>query len=291
MRAARPLIAARRPLPELATTVATYQRAAATSAGLTVSRWADAPQASNPEAFAGVSSMGYPVLEPLIATIDAAVSAPATAIPAPWWQNSTLFEHSLEMLIHSEVADAGRSASQVEMVAHEWTYYVRVLTPPSCARCAILAGRRYRWSTGFDRHPGCDCQMVPADDPSAAEELLTDPRAAAEAGQIGSYRTNKTGERIFTPGLSKSDLRAILDGADPTKVVNAYRGLSAPGITAAGRTELFGRTVKYTTEGTKRSAWRKANPSRMVRLRPESIYQAAKDQADAVRLLGLYGYL
>lgn len=33
--------------------------------------------------------------------------------------------------------------------------YVRVLNPPSCGRCAILAGRFYRWSAGFQRHPMC----------------------------------------------------------------------------------------------------------------------------------------
>jgi hypothetical protein len=33
--------------------------------------------------------------------------------------------------------------------------YIRLLTPPSCARCVILAGRFYRWSDGFKRHPNC----------------------------------------------------------------------------------------------------------------------------------------
>jgi hypothetical protein len=94
------------------------------------------------------------------------------------------------------------------------------------------------------------------------------------------------------PGLSKADARAIADGADPAQVVNATRGLRAPGITAAMRVEVFGRKVKATSEGTTRhAAWRKANPTRLVRLRPESIYQHARDRDDAIRLLKLYGYL
>lgn len=119
--------------------------------------------------------------------------------------------------------------------------------------------------------------MVPVGDSRAADELLTNPRAAFEAGQVR--------------GLSKADTRAIADGADMAKVVNATRGLGAPGITAAGRMTLYGRPIKYTTEGTtKRAAWRKANPSIRVRLRPESIYRYAESPEEAIRLLKLYGY-
>jgi predicted ATPase len=50
--------------------------------------------------------------------------------------------------------------------------------------------------------------------------------------------------------------------------------------------------VKATTYGTTRRAqWRKKNPTRLVRLRPESIYEFAKDRDDAIRLLKLYGYI
>lgn len=273
-----PMFPAHAPLPTIAQLLAQYQRASATAAAVTVARWAEADQMTDVDALAGVSSQGFPVIEPVIATIDRVTPAPLEAIPAPWWEDATLFQHSIELLIESEVADAGRTATQSEMVGHGWTEYVRVLNPPSCPRCAILAGRRYRWSTGFQRHPGCDCQMVPVDDAAAADDLLTDPRAAVEAGQV--------------QGLSKADARAIADGADPLKVVNATRGLGAPGVTAATRTELFGHRVKATTDATtKRAAWRKANPTRLVRLRPESIYKFADSPEDAARLLRLYGYM
>ena len=33
--------------------------------------------------------------------------------------------------------------------------YTRMLNPPSCSRCVILAGKWFRWNTGFERHPRC----------------------------------------------------------------------------------------------------------------------------------------
>ena len=231
--------------------------------------------------FMGVSAYGFPLTEPIVATIDARVPAPPEAVPDPWWDDAQAFMADLERLILSEVADAGRSASQVEFVARpDWQNYVRMLNPPSCPRCAILAGRIYRDLEAFDRHPGCDCVMVP----------VQDWETAHDKGLVASFEDAfKRGE---VHGLSKADARAIADGATPHEVVNATRGLNAPGITAALRTEVFGRKVKATTEGTtKRAAWRKANPTRLVRLRPESIYKFAKDHDDAVRLLALYGYI
>lgn len=286
-----PMFAQGLPLPVIGNALARYQLRAVLAAVTTFARWAEEDRLVDPSAFAGVSSYGFPVLEPFIATIDRYQPAPVEPLPDTWWTDATLFQNEIELLIASEIADAARTASQAEMVGHGWTEYVRVLTPPSCSRCTILAGRKYRWSTGFLRHPGCDCVMVPVDDPRAADRLLTQPDAAFEAGQVGSYRTSG-GERVFVPGASKADLRAIAAGADPAKVVNATRGLGAPGVTAAGRTELFGRRVKYTSEATtKRAAWRKDNPSRLVRLRPEAIFQFATDPQDAVRLLRLYGYM
>lgn len=61
---------------------------------------------------------------------------------------------ALDMIVRTQVADAGRVADQVAMAARrQSTGYVRMLVGKSCSRCAILAGRRYGWSTGFQRHP------------------------------------------------------------------------------------------------------------------------------------------
>lgn len=60
----------------------------------------------------------------------------------------------LAMLTMTTVQDAGRLAVSAGMLARPHVQgYVRALTPPSCSRCAILAGRWYRVSTGFQRHP------------------------------------------------------------------------------------------------------------------------------------------
>lgn len=269
-------------VPQIAATASGYQLAAATVSTRTIAAFAGDQQAQAvAQAFMGVSSYGFPLTEPIIATIDQRVPAPAEPLPDPWWDDAQAFMADLERLILSEVADAGRTASQVEFVGRpEWQNYVRMLNPPSCPRCAILAGRIYHDLDAFDRHPGCDCVMVP----------VQDWQTAHDAGLVSSFED--AFKRGDVHGLSKADAKAIADGATPHEVVNATRGLNAPGITAALRTEVFGRKVKATTEGTtKRAAWRQNNPTRLVRLRPESIYAFAKDREDAIRLLKLYGYI
>lgn len=266
----------------IAASAASYQLASAATASRTVAAYAQDPHPlTDARQFMGISAYGFSLTEPIIATIDQRVPAPAEALPDPWWDDATAFLADIERLILSEVADAGRTASQVEFVGRpEWQNYVRMLNPPSCPRCAILAGRIYRDLDAFDRHPGCDCVMVP----------VQDWQTAHDSGLVASF--GDAFRRGDVHGLSKADAGAIADGAVPHEVINATRGLGAPGITAGLRTEVFGRRVKATTEGTtKRAAWRKANPSRLVRLRPESIYAFAKDREDAIRLLKLYGYI
>lgn len=270
------------PPVQIAATTAGYQLAAATIQTRTIAGYAGSSRPlTDARAFLGVSSYGFPLTEPIIATIDRHVPAPTEALPDAWWSDAASFMADLEQLIASEVADAARTASQVEIVARpDWQNYVRMLTPPSCPRCTILAGRIYRDLEAFQRHPLCDCVMVPVQDWETAHDagLVSSPGEAFDRGQV--------------TGLSEADAQAIRDGADMAEVVNATRGTSEPGITSAITADVFGRRVKATTEGTtKRAKWRKANPTRLVRLRPESIYAFAKDRDDAVRLLRLYGYI
>ena len=89
-----------------------------------------------------------------------------------------------------------------------------------------------------------------------------------------------------------------VDGHEIPAEATAVHGISteqarAHGIPAKEVVEdIVYALDKATTEGTtKRAAWRKANPTRLVRLRPESIYAFAKDREDAIRLLRVYGYL
>lgn len=157
-----------------------------------------------------------------------------------------------ERLVASLVQDSGRAAQSVATAARPDTIHVRYLSPPSCARCAVLAGRIYRWSDGFPRHTGCDCVMIPTT--VANDQLVQDPVQLAREGLV--------------TGLSKADRRAILeDGADFGRVVNVR--LRSSGLKEPGR-------VLY----------------RRGRMTPEGIYRAAGGDRDAaLALLIQHGYL
>lgn len=214
-------------------------------------------------------------------------------------------------IVATLVADAGRSAMGAYTASRTRSGYghMRQLTPPSCERCAILAGRWYRWSDAFKRHPQCDCVMVPA----LEGETLWDPYGAYERGEIGSYRTMPDGTRRFEQGLTKAQRAAVDDGADIAQVVNAQRGMQT--------VNFAGRKIRVTTEGTtsRGLAFRELSTrgtarvdsgfatritrrgpeerlvtrevARAPRLSPEAIYKVAADRDDAIRLLGINGYL
>lgn len=158
---------------------------------------------------------------------------------------------SLDRLVESLVQDAGRSAESVATTARPKLGHVRYLSPPSCSRCAVLAGRFYRYSAGFQRHPNCDCVMVPTTE-QAGPEMVSDPTDLVREGRV--------------TGLSKADLKAVSDGADLNQVVNVRRTQS--GLIESGRTL-----------------------ARRGRLTPEGIYRLASSQDEAVAMLRRFGYL
>lgn len=223
----------------------------------------------DPEAFAGIAADGRDLVSltrmPLIAAKSAVQrgETPRRALSSG--------QIVLERLAGSETADAGRTADQVATAARpELTGYVRMLTLPSCARCAVLAGQVYKWNTGFARHPLCDCRHIPvAED---AEDLTTDARKAIEAGQVR---------------MSKADREAILDGADVSQVINAHRGMYKA---ADGR--------KLTREGKSKRGWygggyasgKRRKGKAPPRLRPEEIYKQAGSREAAIVLLREHGY-
>ncbi len=194
----------------------------------------------------------------------------------------------LDLMAAMQIADVARQAVSVQNTAQrQVSNYIRVLNPPSCQRCAILAGRVYKWSTGFQRHPRCDCAMMPARNAEWAksEGFITSPREAYEQGHIKD--------------LTKAQIQAIEDGADITRVVNAYRGVS----TTATRS----RTVVKSTHSTPAPV-PAGQPDLLAffdpetRFRntkvpqnyptPEGIYlEAAGDRAKALELLRQFGYI
>lgn len=261
----------------LATTVATYQLASALNSAQTMAGEFGRTIATSPIEFAGTTQLGFPIETPIETIVDRLTVDLDRKLET---LTRTMFA-TLDLFVASEIIAAGVDAAHVE-ITHENARYVRFLTPPSCDRCTILAGKIYRSEQAFKRHPGCNCEHWPVGSEAEARSsgLILNPDEAFERGEVR--------------GLSIADAQAISDGADMAQVVNARRaGTRSPlGMTSALDVTMFGRTLKATTAGTtKRSTWRIKNPTLPIRLRPQSIYEHAKNREDAIRLLKLYGYL
>lgn len=274
----------------VATTLATYQFASALSASTAMANEFGRTVLTAPLEYVGTTQLGFPVETPIETIVDRL----AADLEGELQALTTQMLAGLDMFVESEVIAAGADAASVEIFAED-SEFVRVLNPPSCDRCTILAGRIYKSGERFKRHPKCDCQHWPvgSEDEARRAGLILDPMEAFDRGLVGGYRTLDDGTKSFESGFSAADVRAIVDGADIVTVANAKAGGGRRlGITNAITAEMFGRTIKATSLGTtRRAAWRKANPKLPIRLRPESIYEHAKDRDDALRLLRLYGYL
>lgn len=174
----------------------------------------------------------------------------------------------LDMIVRTQVADAGRVAAGVQVTATPTVGYVRVVNLPACSRCIVLAGRWYPHSTGFLRHPRCDCTMEPASR-EQADGLILDPRAVFDALPAAEQ------DRVF----GRAGAHAIRDGADLSRVVNARRR------GAMYTASVGGRQVLATREAVR-------SVRRRVRLMPEAIYAIAGGNRDeALRLLRTNGYI
>jgi hypothetical protein len=195
----------------------------------------------------------------------------------------------LSMAVGTLLSDTGRASESLGMGVRPVSGYVRMLEPPSCSRCTILAGKWSRKSTAFLRHPRCDCRNIPASE-SVGNDLTVNP---------AEYFDSLSAEdqaRIFT----NAGAEAIRNGADIGQVVNARRGMYSA--------QIGGRDVQLTREGVTRRGYAYkylrqsagqdvkvagSRYSRAVRprLMPETIQRVATDQADYLRLLRANGYL
>lgn len=249
-----------------------------------------------PRSLAGVASDGRDLASLLQQPLIATKMAIGAGVPVP--RALATGQAGLEMIVATQVADAGRVADQVALTARPAaTGYVRMLVGASCARCVVLAGRTYRWNQGFRRHPQCNCVHIPSRE-SISSDLAVDPAAHFRA------LTRAEQDRIFT----KAGAEAIRDGADLGSVVNARRGMYTA---SAGSRSIQATREATTTRGlfggyqidpatgqlrrradidlTKQGRYRQA---RTVRLMPEQIYAEARgDRNEAIRLLRRFGYL
>lgn len=198
----------------------------------------------------------------------------------------------LDMAVHTQVVDAGRQAASVAIAARPKVGWLRMVNAPCCSRCAILAGKWFRWNQGFRRHPRCDCVHVPAAEDSPGN-LGTDPAALFASGQVR--------------GATKAELEAIQHGANPSQVINARRGMTVDGLyTSEGTTrrgyasyvrrEIDRQRGQLTREtatnigsrgAVKNYTLRRVGP----RPTPEAIMRYATSREDAMKLLAANGYV
>jgi hypothetical protein len=202
-----------------------------------------------PGAFSGVASdgrsldtlLGESVIRAKVARDNGAVASDAL----------TAAGKALDMYVHTQVADAARGAASVAIAARPTVGWVRMVNPPCCGRCAVLAGKWFRYNQGFQRHPRCDCRHVPAPE-DVAGDVGSSPKALFGGGHV--------------KGLTSGQAKAISEGADPARVINASR--KASGMT--------------TTEAAVRGR---------RRLTPDGIYRMATTREGALQLLREHGYL
>ena len=257
-------------LSRLAALVAGFQAAAAVSGARYVPRALreqglslDALAEPDARTLAGWTSYGAP-LEPLLDK----VRGPQTDA------------YEFDRLIASQVQDAGRNGEVLEMaVRPAVTTYVRMLNPPSCSRCILLAGKKYHKNEGFARHPLCDCVHVPTDD-EIGDDIRFDPveyfNSLPTAEQLAEEYPHLTVKMRREAGIySQEDIftkhgAALIRAAPDSK-----------------RQYVMGRVVN--TRWMKRStagedALRRATPGDMVR-------RAGGNRVLLLRIMRSYGYI
>lgn len=185
----------------------------------------------------------------------------------------------LGLMVATQLQDVARVAAGIGIVSRpNVTGYARMLAPPSCSRCAILAGKFFKWNTGFQRHPRCDCRHIPSTE-ALAGDLTTDPRAYF----------NSLSEADQAKTFGKANAAAIREGSDMSSVVNASRGVSTAGRVSAPLASAAARGVQSGMPDLLGGV--QFAPATLSRLTPEGIYSIAPNRAEAIRLLRLHGYL
>lgn len=216
----------------------------------------------DPSGFAGVAADGRALNSLLYSPITTAKRMIGAGASVQQALSSGRF--SLDTILHTTIADAGRAAASVNIAARPRTGYVRMLSSGACARCAVLAGKFYRWNAGFQRHPQCACIHIPASE-NVAGSMKTDPYAY--------FRSLSAAEQDKRFGVAES--QAIRDGADMFQVVNAKRGVKPGGL--------------VTTEGTSKRGNFGAGSG--PRLTPDAIYAQNLPRSETLKLLEQHGYI
>lgn len=149
-----------------------------------------------PEAFAGIASDGRPLGSLLEGGKIQAKRMNSLEAGGKW----------LDMAVHTQIADASRGAAAVAIAARPGVGWVRMVNPPCCGPCAVLAGREYRFNAGFKRHPRCDCMHIPTTLANPGDHFGVSPAL----------------DQIHD--LTEGERQALLAGGDLSRVINARRG-------------------------------------------------------------------
>jgi len=245
----------------------------------------DRPDAGRiiPEAFTGVDGAGRPLGGVLMAPIWTALRLVTAGRPIV--EALVAGRSLLDALARTAVADIGRAADSAAMTARpSVTSYIRVVEGGACSRCLILAGNEYGHSTGFLRHPRCNCGMEPVTREHRPSPATTDELVA----QMSEAQRRKT--------FGEAGAKALAEGADVAQLVNARRGMATATV--------YGRRLQITTEGVTRRGFagsrlrnfhkvegQRYRVSKTPRLMPEEIYRIADDRDHAVRLMRQHGYI
>ena len=253
----------------------------------------DAPAPQHQVLAAGFAGIAYPLGDQLRRPIglEDSIASPAykalRAIGHGYTVDRSMGIGLDNLLLRSQmqIADASRQAEGVAMATPPVRmHYVRMLNPPSCGRCAILAGRTYRAQDAFERHPGCDCRHIPVSE-ALAGEMTSDPY------RYFNSLSPEEQDKYFKPAAAQ----AIRDGADIFQVVNAqpeaYTTEGGALATYYGTTKrgYWGSTELLEKKKSSGSRYRRAT---RVRLMPEEIYKRSKgNREQALRMLEDYGYI
>lgn len=219
----------------------------------------------NPARFAGGTRDGRPLETLLHGAVYQAKSAVASGVSPVTALASA--RNWLQGTVMDSVRDANRDAVDAGITARpKVTGWVRMLNPPSCKFCVNLAGKWFRWNTGFQSHKGCDCRHIPATE-SIAGDFTVDPYAYFRS------LSEKDQNRVW----GATDAQAIRDGGDIYRVVNIRaRGLADDALkNTAGR-----------NRGWQSRRW--DTPSKMT---INDIYDAARTRDEAIQLMRDNGFI
>ncbi|SES49089.1 hypothetical protein [Actinokineospora terrae] len=235
------------------------------------------------QAFAGYAANGMPLrvlMDQVLAWLRRAL-----VLGMPVSDARTLGLSRLLTYVATEVGDTGRAAVQAAMITEPAVAgYERVVRLPACGRCVILAGRLYRVSDGFLRHPRCDCQMRPV----TREQWEHDDRGNSPTA-LFDRMTESEQDRAF----GKGDAAAIRAGADMARVVNARRkgAVYIAGGHAFTREATTVRGIGRQLGDTATRPGARYRSSGIARPTAAQLVHSSDNRAELIAELRRYGYL